>query len=296
MPKPERGRTDTGSGSWHAAACLVAVLACSPGAPATESRSNVPEFATVPGVAWTPAGEPGAPSEPGVAAGSSDPEANPINEGNVSVSELDPTSEPEPTSDPQPASPDDSTAAVGSGNADPPPSSAEPPPSGEPASESDPPAPIEPGPDEALSSTCTLEVTVTTAPHGGRYTPRNAGAIWIADAAGSYVKSLDVWGNRRLTHVEAWNAATEAAGVPQDRVDAVTGATVTTHRTHVVSWDCTNHQGELVPDGNYRVYFEMTEANGAGPNHFETFAKGPTPVTLQASASSFEGIALDFQP
>lgn len=80
------------------------------------------------------------------------------------------------------------------------------------------------------------------------------------------------------------------------RVDAVTGATSAAHRTHVVSWDCTDHQGQRVPDGSYRVYFEVTEANAAGPNHFETFEKGSTAVTLQASVTNFEGIELVFQP
>ncbi|HTV25550.1 MAG TPA: DUF2271 domain-containing protein [Polyangiaceae bacterium] len=137
---------------------------------------------------------------------------------------------------------------------------------------------------------------MTTAPHGGRYTPRNVGAIWVADATGAYLKSLDVWGDRRLSHVEAWNAATSAAGVPRDRVDAVTGATQPAHSTHRVAWDCTDHRGQLVPDGPYRVYFEMTEANAAGPNHFEAFEKGSTPVTREASAQNFADIVLSFQP
>jgi len=69
-----------------------------------------------------------------------------------------------------------------------------------------------------------------------------------------------------------------------------------THRTHLVSWDCTDHQGQVVPDGSYRVYFEVTEANAAGPNHFETFEKGSAAATLQANVTNFEGIELVFQP
>jgi hypothetical protein len=287
MPKRIVDRIDTPGGSWRAAAFLAGgpiamVVACSPGAPATESGSNVREFSTVPGVGWAPVNEPPAPNAPG-SARSGDPGSNPTNEGNIPVSGLD-------------SSQDEATGAAGSPNADPPPGSGAPAVGGEPTSDGDPPAAGEPGAAEPSSGTCALDVTVTTAPHGGRYTPRNVGAIWIASAAGSYVKSLDVWGNRRLTHVEAWNAATEAAGVPQDRVDAVTGATTATHRTHLVSWDCTDHQGQLVPDGTYRVYFEVTEANAAGPNHFETFDKGSTAVTLQANATNFQGIELTFQP
>jgi hypothetical protein len=239
----------------------------------------VPEVSTTPGVGRAPASVP-PPNSPGSESG--DPSANPTNEGNIPVSGLDSTTPPEP------ASQGESSGAEGSASANPSPSSGEPA-GGEPSNE-------RPGAGESSSGTCALDVTVTTAPHGGRYTPRNVGAIWIANADGSYVKSLDVWGNRRLSHVEAWNAATGAAGVLQDRVDAVTGATSATHRTHLVSWDCTDHQGQLVPDGTYRVYFEVTEANAAGPNHFETFEKSSTTVALRANTTNFQGIELAFQP
>jgi hypothetical protein len=288
MPKRIVDRIDTQGGPWRvaAAANLAAVVACSPGAPATESASNLPEVSTTPGVGRAPASVP-PPNSPGSESG--DPSANPTDEGNIPVSGLGSTSPPDP------ASQGESSGAEGSASTSPSPSSGGPA-GGEPSNEGDPPAAGEPGAGESSSGTCALDVTVTTAPHGGRYTPRNVGAIWIANAAGSYVKSLDVWGNRRLSHVEAWNATTGAAGVPQDRVDAVTGATSATHRTHLVSWDCTDHQGQLVPDGTYRVHFEVTEANAAGPNHFETFEKGATAVALQANAANFQGIELAFQP
>jgi hypothetical protein len=122
------------------------------------------------------------------------------------------------------------------------------------------------------------------------------GAIWIADSSDRFIKSLEVWGNRRLEHVTAWNAATESAGVAGNKVDAVTSATLTAHRTHDVSWNCLDYNGQPVPDGSYRVYFELTEANGSGPNHFESFDKGPSAVTLQATATNFNSIVLAFTP
>lgn len=301
MQKSALDRIDTRA-SVLVAAGFVAAMACSPGAPATESGANVAEFSTIPGVGWDPANEPAASgggddaagaAGAGVGEGNATAEgasAGNASEGNVPVSGIG------APSSPAPAGSDESASGVGSPSATPPPGSTDPAPDEEPPSGSEPPGSSEPAAGESGSATCALEVSVTTAPHGGRYTPRNVGAIWVADATGAYVKSLDVWGNRRLSHVEAWNAATQAAGVPGDRVDAVTGATVATHRAHLVSWDCTDYLGRLAPDGSYRVYFEVTEANAAGPNHFETFEKGPTPVALQASAPSFEGIVLSFQP
>ncbi len=165
------------------------------------------------------------------------------------------------------------------------------PPSEPPVSE-----PAEPEPVDTGSATCALQVSVTTLPLGGRYEPRNVGAIWIADASGAFVKSLEVWGNRRLRHVEEWNAATAAAGVARNVVDAVTSATERNHRAHDVSWNCLDYAGQPAPDGTYRVYFEATESNGAGPSHFEEFEKGPQASSLASGAADFSNIELQFTP
>jgi hypothetical protein len=146
------------------------------------------------------------------------------------------------------------------------------------------------------SQTCSLGVSVTTTAPGGRYAPRNVGAIWIADASDRFIKSLDVWGTRRLSHATLWNTATKAAGVPGNKVDAVSSATLSAHRTHDVAWDCQDYSGQVVPDGTYRVYFEITDSNGSGPNHFEAFTKGPMASMVQSSATNFNNIVLSFKP
>lgn len=148
----------------------------------------------------------------------------------------------------------------------------------------------------AASPTCSLDVSVTTTQPGGKYKPRNVGAIWIADSTGRFVKSLEVWGNRRLSHVTAWTAATKAAGVAGNKVDAVTSATLSAHRTHNVTWNCKDYAGKVAPDDTYRVYFELTDSNNSGPNHFEAFTKGPSATTVQGNATNFNGILLTFQP
>jgi hypothetical protein len=148
----------------------------------------------------------------------------------------------------------------------------------------------------AASATCSLSVSVTTTAPGGKYRPRNVGAIWIADSADRFVKSLDVWGNRRLSHVTAWTAATRAAGVAGNKVDAVSSATLSAHREHDVTWNCKDYTGKVMPDGTYRVYFEVADSNTSGPNHFESFVKSLSAATTQSSATNFNGIVLTFKP
>jgi hypothetical protein len=146
------------------------------------------------------------------------------------------------------------------------------------------------------SQSCSVSVTVTTTAPGGNYAPRNVGAIWIADSTGKFIKSLEVWGQKRLSHVVAWRAATGAAGVSGNTVDAITSATLSSHRTHKLTWNCTDYKEAAVPDGSYRVYFEVADSNSGGPNLFESFTKGSSPAMSQASMGNFQNITIVFTP
>ena len=148
----------------------------------------------------------------------------------------------------------------------------------------------------SASATCSLGVTVTTVAPGGNYRPRNVGAIWVATGSGQFIKSLEVWANQRISRVTAWNAATRAAGVAGNKVDAVSSATLSAHRTHNVTWNCRDYKGASVPDGSYRVYFEVTDSNNSGPTYFVAFNKGATPATAQGSATNFQNVSLTFKP
>jgi hypothetical protein len=144
---------------------------------------------------------------------------------------------------------------------------------------------------------CSLAVTVTTVSNGGNYSPKNIGAIWIENSSRTFVKSLDVWAATRIKHLTLWNSATAAAGLPSNKVDAITGATLSTNQTHNVSWNCTNTTGAIVPDGDYYVLFEMDDDNSTGPNTSVAFTKGPTATHLTpANARNFTGISLTFTP
>jgi hypothetical protein len=143
---------------------------------------------------------------------------------------------------------------------------------------------------------CSLAVTVTTVSDHGNYSPDNVGAIWIATSSGTFVKTLKVWASIRISHLNAWNSATQSAGFNRT-VDAVTGATLSSYQTHMVSWNCTDITRNVVPDGAYRVYFETADSDRAGPNSFVAFTKGPTAQTVASpDATYFKGIKLVFTP
>ncbi len=133
----------------------------------------------------------------------------------------------------------------------------------------------------AAQTSGTVVFRVTTVSYGGKYGDKNIGAIWVEDAQNRFVKTLAVWGSKRIRHLIKWQAASGG-----NKVDAVTSATLRSHRSHEVTWDCTDAQGNLVPDGPYQIFVEFTEDNSSKSGHppgkwtSVSFTKGPSNQTV----------------
>jgi hypothetical protein len=142
-----------------------------------------------------------------------------------------------------------------------------------------------------------LTVTVTTATTNGRYAPNNVGVIWITNDKGDFIKTLTLWAADRKFELNAWAVSGNNAGVPGNTVDAITGATALAYSPHTGSWNCADFNEKAVPDGDYRVHFEMTEANAYGPTDSVTFVKSHVPSTVTPpDAPSFKARRLVFSP
>jgi hypothetical protein len=137
--------------------------------------------------------------------------------------------------------------------------------------------------------------TVTTTQTDGRFAPRHVIAIWVSDGSGKLVKTLEVKGAKYGKHLRRWVAK---AGT--NELHAVTGATLKVHQTHTVTWDCRDSKGNVVPDGEYRINVEFTEANGAGPSTPEEhvrFVVGPIPVEVTpGDLPQFHRMSVKFVP
>lgn len=144
-----------------------------------------------------------------------------------------------------------------------------------------------------LATQGTLTVKVTTVSFGGKYADKNVGAIWVTDAQDRFVKTLELWARKRKKHLVKWLGASGG-----DVTDAVTGATIRSHREHTATWNCTDVNGSVVPDGVYKVYAEFTEENSAssgkaGKWYVAEFTKGPDDQTLRpADQTYFKSIEL----
>lgn len=109
----------------------------------------------------------------------------------------------------------------------------------------------------ALPSALTFRVL--TAPVGGRYVPRNIGAIWIEREDGVFVKTLARWALTRAMYLRRFNTASAV-----DVTDAITSATLELHEQHEVRWNLTDRGGAEVARGGYRLVVELTDRDSRG--------------------------------
>jgi hypothetical protein len=143
----------------------------------------------------------------------------------------------------------------------------------------------------------TLTVTATTSSAGGNFAPKNIVAIWIEDEQGNFVKTLLAYAQNRKTHLNTWEASTTAAGSPFNTVDAITGATKTSHATRTCTWNGTDVNGTLMHDGNYKVRLELTDKNSTGNYSSFTFTKDTNQLNLTPSnVPSFSSISINWTP
>jgi len=120
----------------------------------------------------------------------------------------------------------------------------------------------------------TVSFTVKTVSAGGNYAPKHVLAIWI-EKDGVFVKTSKAMANQRKQYLYTWRASSN-----YNVVDAITGSTINSHQTHTIEWDCTDLNGNIVPDGNYTLRIEFTDKHAQGPLYSIDFAKGTEPFVL----------------
>ena len=76
---------------------------------------------------------------------------------------------------------------------------------------------------------------MTTAPVGGRYQPRNIGAIWIEDNNGKLVKSLEVWAGIRRRYLTRYATALSGAAIDVTASATLSSTSAAGSRDH---FDC----------------------------------------------------------
>jgi hypothetical protein len=136
---------------------------------------------------------------------------------------------------------------------------------------------------------------VTNEPNRG---PSSVGAIWIQNARGEVVRTLELWCSTWCYNLTTYKAALgipnsrvaldikRKAGVPDIVPDAISRATkdYRNPKVHKVSWDMTDgyYDSPVLP-GTYKLYVEVADCED-GPTavqvvSFEVPAAGPQTIT-----------------
>lgn len=130
------------------------------------------------------------------------------------------------------------------------------------------------------------------------YAPFNCGAVWIEDANGFYIRTLNLWAGDRRMAVATWFQSVCKKDALINSPDVTTSATLAKHQAHVTTWDTKDYQGLVVPDGVYSLWMQVTENEAPeGPYMTIEFLKGPQPVTLTPTPDpGYENIMLSYTP
>ena len=140
-----------------------------------------------------------------------------------------------------------------------------------------------------------LNVSVTTSSAGGNYAPKNIIAIWVEDASGNFVKTLLANADRRIEYLNTWKAATSAKGTQYNRVDAITGATLTSHGTRTCNWNGADYNKNPVADGTYYVCMELTDKHAQGNYSKFAFTKGTNNLVTPPNVTGFSSVNIQWE-
>ncbi|MDD3080142.1 MAG: DUF2271 domain-containing protein [Paludibacter sp.] len=161
-------------------------------------------------------------------------------------------------------------------------------------------------PEEIQTTGGTLTVTFSTTNAGGGYSPKNAVAVYITNSGGELVNTLLYRTNNGHSSAQkmstwwsligsSWPSSTTRKTVVKADADAITGATASSLLVNqVVYWGKTVSLSS-VPDGDYKVDFEMTTGNRGYTS--ATFTKGTTAQTITPSnVTGFSNITISWVP
>ena len=143
-----------------------------------------------------------------------------------------------------------------------------------------------------------LTVGFKTTTYNGAEAPKHILAVWVTKADGTFVKTLMAYTvtTKYRQYLTKWKSATNST---YNMVDAVTGATLTSHGTRSCTWDCTDVAKVVQPDGDYRINVEFTEASAAGKIATFSFTKNTTPAstfTTITSSTNVSSISVVWSP
>jgi len=105
----------------------------------------------------------------------------------------------------------------------------------------------------------TLTFSYTPVEHTGTWGTKHVLAVWLQNSSDEFIRTkFRYWGNGTDDHLPNWKANSN-----ENITDATTGATLTSYSTKSFTWDGTDLDGILLPDGDYKVTIEECWSHGS---------------------------------
>lgn len=144
-----------------------------------------------------------------------------------------------------------------------------------------------------------VTVKYTTLSQQGAYAPRNVGVVWVTNASGEYIRTLDLWGTLFISQLKTWigelPGSVQAAAEELDVTDAVSGATALAFGPREAKWNFTHYTGATAPDGVYTVHIEVTDKDETGETVTFDLPVGAGAQDFQVpDANFFAAITVDY--
>ena len=143
-----------------------------------------------------------------------------------------------------------------------------------------------------------LTISFNTVPLGAtQYGPRNCGGVWIEDASENYIRTVELWVKERQTSITMWDLRN--CDMDPKVADVISSPTLDNHIMHKKVWDTKDWRGNVVPDGKYSVWLQVTENEivPEGPYIQIEFTKGAQPFKSELmAADGFTNVVLEYVP
>ena len=118
-------------------------------------------------------------------------------------------------------------------------------------------------------------------------------AIWIENSSNAFVKTKLLYAAERDYDLATWNIASNG-----NIVDATTGATKFVHESETITWNGTDVSGNIVADGSYTIFVEMSwDSEGGVIVSSFPFTKGTNADNQTPTATTyFSNMTLAWTP
>ena len=140
----------------------------------------------------------------------------------------------------------------------------------------------------------TFTFSYTPVAHAGSWDFQHVLAVWIQYSSDDFIRTkFRYWGNGTNDHLPNWKANSN-----ENVTDATTGATLSSYETRSFTWDGTDLDGTLLPDGDYKVTIEECWSHGdANVTKSFTFTKNESESHLTPDDDGdFTDVTLDWVP